>query len=211
MEQLNLNHISTGEPTYWPSDWKKLPDLLDFCVTKGIPHNSALFDLSSDHSHVLITLTPSVLNQAPPPRLFDSKTNWDYFHHLISMNLTLHVPLKTDSQIEDAVKYLKDIIQWAGWNATLETTYTLLSYTCPIFIKQKLAEKTRLQKEWQHTRTPTSKPLLIRAMQDLKQLLHHHKNASIQTFLHGLTPMASTDYSLWSISLLQSHTDISDQ
>jgi hypothetical protein len=35
IERLNLNHISTGEPTYWPSNHKKLPDLLDFCVTKG--------------------------------------------------------------------------------------------------------------------------------------------------------------------------------
>jgi hypothetical protein len=42
MQQLNLNHISTGEPNYWPYVCKKLPDLLDFCVTKGIPHDSAL-------------------------------------------------------------------------------------------------------------------------------------------------------------------------
>jgi exonuclease III len=41
MEHLHLRHLSTGEPTYWPSDRHKLPDLLDFCVTKGIPPNSA--------------------------------------------------------------------------------------------------------------------------------------------------------------------------
>jgi hypothetical protein len=51
------------------------------------------------------------------------------------------VSLKTDAPIEDAVKYFNDIIQWAGWTATPETTYTPLSYDCPIFIKQKLAEK----------------------------------------------------------------------
>jgi hypothetical protein len=28
-----------GEPTYWPSDRNKLPDLVDFCVTKGIPQD----------------------------------------------------------------------------------------------------------------------------------------------------------------------------
>jgi hypothetical protein len=67
MEQLNLNHISAREPTYWPSNCKKLHDLLDFCITKCIPRDSALptscFDLSSDHSPVLITLNPSVLNK----------------------------------------------------------------------------------------------------------------------------------------------------
>jgi hypothetical protein len=52
-------------------------------------------------------------------------------------------------------------------------------------------------RQWQCTRTPTSKKLLNRVTQDLKQLLHHHKNDGIQKFLHGLTPTASTDYSLW--------------
>jgi exonuclease III len=60
MERNNLKHLSTGEPTYWPSYRNKLPDLVDFCVTKGIPQDLAVakscFDLSSDHSPVLITL-----------------------------------------------------------------------------------------------------------------------------------------------------------
>jgi hypothetical protein len=37
MERNNLKHLSTGEPTYWPSDRNNLPDLVDLCVTKGIP------------------------------------------------------------------------------------------------------------------------------------------------------------------------------
>jgi hypothetical protein len=32
MERNNLKHLSTGEPTYWPSDRNKLRDLVDFCV-----------------------------------------------------------------------------------------------------------------------------------------------------------------------------------
>jgi hypothetical protein len=28
MERNNLKHLSTGEPTYWPSDRNKLPDLV---------------------------------------------------------------------------------------------------------------------------------------------------------------------------------------
>jgi hypothetical protein len=67
----------------------------------------------------------------------------------------------------------------------------------PYLHKKKLAEKRRLRKEWNRTRTPLSKKLRNRATQDLKQLLHQHKNANIQKFLHGLTPTASTDYSFW--------------
>jgi hypothetical protein len=36
MESNNLTHLSTGQPIYWPSDKNKIPDLVDFCVTKGI-------------------------------------------------------------------------------------------------------------------------------------------------------------------------------
>jgi hypothetical protein len=35
-------HLYTGEPTYWLSDRNKLPDVVDFFVTKGIPQNFAL-------------------------------------------------------------------------------------------------------------------------------------------------------------------------
>jgi exonuclease III len=34
MQNNNLKHLSTRQPTYWPSNPSKIPDLLDFCVTK---------------------------------------------------------------------------------------------------------------------------------------------------------------------------------
>jgi hypothetical protein len=59
----------TGKPTYWPSDRNKLPDLVDFCVTKGIPQDLAVAkscpDLSSDHSPVLITVQLAGWNATP--------------------------------------------------------------------------------------------------------------------------------------------------
>jgi hypothetical protein len=36
MNRQNCNYLSTGEPTYWPSDYNKLPDLLDFFIYKSI-------------------------------------------------------------------------------------------------------------------------------------------------------------------------------
>jgi hypothetical protein len=38
LESNKLAHLSTGHPTYWPSDMNKIPDQVDFCVTEeGIP------------------------------------------------------------------------------------------------------------------------------------------------------------------------------
>jgi hypothetical protein len=38
--------------------------------------------------------------------LCNRKTNWDYFHHLITTNLNLHVPLKTEAHIEERLSIL---------------------------------------------------------------------------------------------------------
>jgi hypothetical protein len=53
-------------PTYWPTDRNKPPDLVDICVTEGVPHDFAVaksgFNLFSERSPFLITLTADVLN-----------------------------------------------------------------------------------------------------------------------------------------------------
>jgi hypothetical protein len=59
---FQAHHTSpTSEPTCWPSDWNKLSDLVEFCVTKGFTKNFTIakscFDLLSDHSPVIVTLT----------------------------------------------------------------------------------------------------------------------------------------------------------
>jgi hypothetical protein len=99
MQEENLMHVSTGEPTYWPGDRRKVPDLLDFSVTKRIPAHSiqaeAGFDLSSDHSPVLITMHTRITPQTCPPTLSTKTTDWETFRNYINENLTLKVPLKT--------------------------------------------------------------------------------------------------------------------
>jgi len=55
-----LDYVSSGTPTYWPADRKKLHDLIDFAITKDIPKNlisaECLSDLSSDDSPVQFVL-----------------------------------------------------------------------------------------------------------------------------------------------------------
>jgi hypothetical protein len=62
--------------------------------------------------------------------------------------LTLNIPLKTEEDIEAAVKFLNDTIQRAGWNATPEHKWTIKAYDYPILIKQKVEEKGRRHREW---------------------------------------------------------------
>jgi hypothetical protein len=115
MERNNIKHLSMEEPTYWPSDRNKLPDLVDSYVTKGTPQGFAVakscFDLPSDHSPVLMTLTAHVLNQEKRPSLSNRHTNWDGFSRLINERLTLNVSLKTVGDTEAAIKFSSDTIQ----------------------------------------------------------------------------------------------------
>jgi hypothetical protein len=133
-----------GESTYWPSDRNKLPDLVDSCVTKGIPQDFAAakscFDLSSDHSPVLVTLATRAKNREKQPGLSNRYRNWDDFQHLVNEKLTLKFRLNTEENIEAAVKFFNDTIQWAGWNAAPEHTDMLTTLDCRIQIKQKVEE-----------------------------------------------------------------------
>jgi hypothetical protein len=139
MEHLHLRHFFTGEPTYWLFDRNKLPYLLDFYVTKGIPPNSAAatssFDLSSDHSLVIVVLITHALPPEHPPHLNNRRTNWDFFRLLITERLTFNIPFKSTEDIEEAVKLFNETIQWAGWTSTPNSTAPLHAHDYPTFIK----------------------------------------------------------------------------
>lgn len=57
--------LSSGEPTYWPTDVNKHPDLLDFFVVNGIAkfyfNVESSLDSSSDHSPIIATISTSVI------------------------------------------------------------------------------------------------------------------------------------------------------
>jgi hypothetical protein len=114
-----LLQVSTGEPTYWPTDRRKIPDLLDFGIIKGIPEHcveaEAGFDFSSDHSPVLVTMHTRLAQSSKPPTLTTNRTNWATFKQYIQDNLTLQFPLKTNRDIEDYVHNFTQTIQQAAW------------------------------------------------------------------------------------------------
>jgi hypothetical protein len=122
LESNNFRHLSSGEPTYWRTDLNKLPDLMDFCVTKGIPCNfvdaKSYLELSSDHSPVLVTRSTRAILRIPQPRLCNRKTDWDAFCHFLNEKLLLNVPLKTDSDIEASNQELQrhNSMNWLDHN-----------------------------------------------------------------------------------------------
>jgi hypothetical protein len=90
--------VSTGKPTYWSTDKKKLPDFIDFFVVKNISTNYIKieegFDLNWDHSPIYLTISEKIITKDQNPVLTNKRTDWDYFNHLLESNINLTVPLK---------------------------------------------------------------------------------------------------------------------
>ncbi|GBP01628.1 Probable RNA-directed DNA polymerase from transposon BS [Eumeta japonica] len=57
---MGLDVISSGEPTYWPSDRQKIPDVIDFGVTKNISRELVDVEASLDFFRSLLLLYPFV-------------------------------------------------------------------------------------------------------------------------------------------------------
>lgn len=63
--ETKSNFYSTGTPSYWPTDLKKLPDLMNFYVVKGLSNNYIKVeegrDLVLDHVPIILTISTSLI------------------------------------------------------------------------------------------------------------------------------------------------------
>lgn len=179
-ESSNLKFLSTRKPTYWPSDRNQT--LSTSASLKGItasPQQAlSCFELSSDHSPIMITLSTQLKPVDPPspPRLCNKLMNWELFRKDIESNLKVDVPFKFDIDIEEVIVQITKVIQYAGWNSTPKPAITFKDNAyLPVDITEKLADKRRLRRLWQTSRPPSRQKRLNRAARELKVLLSGHK------------------------------------
>jgi hypothetical protein len=121
IQENQLEILSTGEPTYWPTDINKTPDLLDFFIFKGLVHNSDIkpnLEIPSDHIPIIAAISTHIITRQKPPKLHNSKTKWEAFRNEIEENLRLNIPLKTAKDIEESIAEFTNVIQKVAWSAT---------------------------------------------------------------------------------------------
>jgi len=125
---MKLNIISSWEPTYCSTDSKKNPDLIDFCLSKGIADSSincsSSLDLSSDHLPVIVTLNRKIVSADKPCKLHNHKTDWGFFRQLVSSSLNTKLSLKTDENIIEAVEHFNYCVQISAWNSIPFNSYS---------------------------------------------------------------------------------------
>jgi len=122
MENKNLKHLSTRQPTYWQSDPNKIPELVDFCVTKGIDtikfKVESCLDLTSDLTPILINMFTHIPRKSKKTSLYSKKADWNCFRGTLDEQITLEILLKTEINIEEEVENITKAIQSTAWQST---------------------------------------------------------------------------------------------
>jgi hypothetical protein len=194
IQQDDLRHLSTEEPTYWPADRNKIQDLVDFAIIKRIStihcDIKSNFDLSSDHSPIIMTVSTEILLTEPVPRLYNKQTNWGKYQEIINQNIRL----KEHDEIEAAVHDFTALLQKAAWKATPPHCPKATDTNLPLRIKELVQDKRRARRVWHCTRDPTDKRYLNRITHRLHATIQDFKNA---TFAYYIKNMEPNDHSLW--------------
>lgn len=202
LDYCHLQPISTGHPTYWPSDPNKLPDLLDFFVTKGLSHlNTSIessLDGSSDHTPVILTLCTTAIVQEKAESLHNHKTDWESFRSYLEDKVRLNIALKTRSEVDEGCNYITNLIQVAAWinSPNLDGTSTVAP-ALPPDIKQKILDKRRLRRTWQQSRHTSDKTAFNQAAKQLKTMLQLLVNSTVKRNLEMMSPTGRNNHSLW--------------
>ncbi|KAL1122041.1 hypothetical protein AAG570_003447 [Ranatra chinensis] len=196
----NFGFVSPNSPTYWPSHPNRLPDLLDFFVSSGL-HSiystaQALSEPSSDYSPVLLTISLDPVIIPRPPNLTPGLTDWDYFRHSLDSNINLSTPLKTPTDLDDAVHRFTQHIQQSAWLSSQSQTRPprLQYYNLPQHIRQLITAKRRARSRWQRSRYPSDRQHYDSIANELRNVLSCHRSASYDNYVSSLS---EHDKSLW--------------
>ena len=153
----HCTYLSIGEPTYWPTDQHRIPDLLDFFVARGVAANyvriESVFELSSDHSPIIATVGAHGFPRVFPPTLVTHNSDWKVFRAYITDHMILNLRIKQCSELEDATHYFTTLLQEAAWHSTHPPRTPLAPvHTTPLHIRKLVAEKRRARSRWQRSR-----------------------------------------------------------
>ncbi|GBO98989.1 Probable RNA-directed DNA polymerase from transposon X-element [Eumeta japonica] len=201
VKELNLECLSTGEPTYWPTDPRKTLIYLTFHNKNIIINNTSVesdLDLTSDHSAVILNVNDKIILNEAPPRLYNKKTNWEEYRDIITEETQLTVSLKTVEEVEQAIEDINKLIHSAANRSTPQgKAGRAKEHVYPTFIRDSVTERRRLRREWQNNHYARDKTAFNKASQQLKALTKEWTNEVLQDYLAKLTPTSDTNYSLY--------------
>ena len=193
-----LDFISPRQPTYWPTDPRKIPDLLDFAISKNIPRDACItessYDLSSDHSPIILTYFGCSVSSNTPPAY---RTDWLKYKKYISSHIHTNPIIQCEGDIEERVCEFTSLLLSASDHSKKEVLARPTSLISNTEIEHLLLDKRRLRREWQQNRSPAAKQRLSQACKKLKTALHLEEDRINTEYTKSLTNTKHTNFSLW--------------
>jgi hypothetical protein len=77
-----------------------------------------IYDLSSDHTPVISTISTEIVHKTTTPRLHNRRTNWDDYRIKIETAINLNISLKSPEELDIALINYISILKEAAQNAT---------------------------------------------------------------------------------------------
>lgn len=193
--------LSPGSPTFWPSDTSKLPDIIDFFLTKGLPlsHFNAKCtpDLSSDHAPVTLTFAGAPVPSKKPAALVNHSTDWDCYRELVDSNIELNYQLQNVDDLDQAAENFASLLTNSTQACTTYTEQSPPEVIYPNFIRHLVLCRRRARKAWQRNRTSANKTMFNRLNNDTNRAIKSWRNDSFASYLTSLAPTKEAGYSLW--------------
>ena len=196
LQEQKYSHLSTGTPTYWPTDRNKTPDLLDFFVINGISSEYMdvvpSLDLSSDHTPIIATVSSHAVHKTPRSKLHNKKTNWEEYRMKLQEDINLNVRLKSPMEIDSALTSLINTIKQATQDATPKITFLNNTRNLPIEIKKLIAEKRRARARWHRSQAPIDKTTYNHISNRLKCKIKEERERSFSEYVTSLNRYDNT-------------------
>lgn len=193
---------SSCSPTYWPTDSNKIPDLLDFFISRGIAINfvevNGMEDLTSDHTPVLLSLSSSVIKKTNKHNLTNKYTDWEEFRSNVENLINLDVRLSTKNELESQTALFIENLRQAAAQATPAPRDRLeREVIYPAEIRELIKNRRRARRIWHRTRNPADKAIFNQVSNKVNRKIKEYTQSCFEKYLMELGPEADKDYSLW--------------
>jgi hypothetical protein len=155
INSINGNIHTRDRPTYWPTDINKIPDVIDFYISKKVPMHYVKiedsYDLDSDHSPIIMTLSDKIIKKEANPTLTNKFTDWESFQSELNEKIQLSVPLRTTQQLDIETEKIVDLIQEVAWNNTPQIKKKVIRKNYSPGIRKLIEQKRKARRTWQKT------------------------------------------------------------
>ncbi|KAL4141647.1 hypothetical protein QTP88_004249 [Uroleucon formosanum] len=187
-----------NEPTYFPSDCNRQPDILDILLIKSIPFSctqEALAELDSDHIPIKITINSSSQSYQSNNSLFKGKPNWNIFSNQINTNLIIPKTIPTIQAAEQMSEHLTAVIADAARACSKPTLHNTkdIGYLPP-YLFSLIQRKHQARRIWQNQRNTENKKLLNKLTKEVRTALQNNRVSSYNSYLLNMYP---GDSNLW--------------